>query len=178
MNSVLLVVRDRVKLRLRTALAAATALFCACGAGAYSVPGPSNDARAGDVTNDSLALRASAATVNERFYDFKVEIQATNRLDRPLKLMVPGGCPVILQVLTAAPPAGRVVWDSQYTAPCALSLVQVTINPGETKTFARGVARADILGDSLPAARYFVRGLLAIQPAAITVNAGEIMISK
>lgn len=162
----------------RAVQAAASAFFCACTAGPYSTPAPSHGIRAGDVTNDSLALRGSAAIVNEPFYDFKLEIETTNRLDRPLKLMVPGGCPVILQVLNGPPPSGRVVWDSQYATPCALSLVQVTINPREGKTFARGVTKADILGDSLPAARYFVRGLLDIRPTPIAVEAGEILISK
>jgi hypothetical protein len=61
---------------------------------------------------------------------------------------------------------------------CALSLVQARINPGESKTFGRGIRKVEILGDSLPPARYFIRGLLDIQPTAIVVDAGEVNISK
>jgi hypothetical protein len=62
--------------------------------------------------------------------------------------------------------------------PDALSLVEARINPDESKTFVRGVERAEILGDSLPPARYFIRGLLDIEPTAVVVDAGEITISK
>ena len=124
---------------------------------------------------------STVVVIREPYSDLRLEIKATNRLDRPVNLMVPGGCPVILQVLNGAPPSGRVLWDSRYARSsmgCALSLVQARINPDESKTFVRGVERAEILGDSLPPARYFIRGLLDIEPTAVVVDAGEITISK
>jgi hypothetical protein len=165
----------------RVAQATAVALCCACSSGPYSIPAPTAETRVGAVTNDSLALRATVVLIREPYSDLRLEIKATNRLDRPVNLMVPGGCPVILQVLNGAPPSGRVLWDSRYARSsmgCALSLVQARINPDESKTFVRGVERAEILGDSLPPARYFIRGLLDIEPTAVVVDAGEITISK
>jgi hypothetical protein len=170
-----------VKKSRRAAQATAVALCCACGSRPYSIPAPTADTRVGAVTNDSLVLRATVAVIKDPYSDLRLEIKATNRLDRPVNLMVPGGCPVILQVLNGAPPSGRVLWDSRYARSsmgCALSLVQARINPDESKTFVRGVERAEILGDSLPPARYFIRGLLDIEPTAVVVDAGEITISK
>lgn len=157
------------------------ALCLGCGMAATSVPAPKAEAVGREVRNDSLALRGTATMISENYTDMKLVIEVKNLLSRPINLMVPGGCPVILQLMNAAPPSGRVVWDSQYAPSslgCVLSLTHVRIGIGDSTRFGRGVTRAEVLGDSLPPGRYFVRGLLVIEPDRIGVEAGEIDIPK
>ena len=160
---------------------AATALCLACGSGPYLIPGPTADGVLGGVSNDSLSLRAALVVANEPYRLLRVEVTTQNKLDRPVMLFVPGGCPVILQLFSDPPPSGRQLWDSRgarSSRGCALSLVQVRIDAIQSKVFMREVDRSEVLGDSLPAGRYFVRAQLDIQPSAIIVDAGEVSLSK
>ena len=165
----------------RAGLTLLIALCSACGSGPYVIPAPASDTRAGDVTNDSLTLRAAVVSQNEPYNLMRVEVTALNKLNRPVFLQVPGGCPVAIQVLSAPPPTGQVVWDSHYARSslgCVLSVVQRRIDPGESKVFSREIARGDVLGDSLAAGRYYVRAMLDLDPRAISVDAGEVSLSK
>ena len=120
----------------------------ACGSGPYVIPGPTSEARVVGVSNDSLALRAAAVIDDKPYRLLRVEVTAQNKLDRAVMLFVPGGCPVILQVLTDAPPSGRRVWDSRdarSSRGCALSLEQVRIDPRQSKVFVREVERSEVL---------------------------------
>src|SRR3954471_6857948 len=144
-------------------LALAVVLCPACGSNPYLIHGPSGDVRTDDITNDSLALRGAVMVRNDPYRLMRVEITAINRLDRAVTLTVPGGCPVAFQVLTAAPPGGRIAWDSRYASSslgCVLSTVQIRIAPRESKVFVRELERAGVLGDSLVAGSYYVRAQL------------------
>jgi len=161
--------------------AALIASCFACGSGPYLMPGPTSDTRTAGLGNDSLALRAAAVIEDKPYRLLRVEVTAQNKLDRAVMLSVPGGCPVILQVLADAPPSGRQVWDSRdarSSKGCALSLVQVRIDPRQSKVFVREVERSEVLGDSLPPARYFLRAQLDITPSPIVIDAGSTMLSK
>lgn len=157
------------------------ALCLGCGIAATSVPSPKAKDVDREVKNDSLELRGTAGIIRENHTDLELIIEVKNLLSRPINLVVPGGCPVILQLLDAAPPSGRVVWDSQYAPSslgCVLSLIGVRLGVGDSTRFARGVTRTEVLGDSLPPGHYFVRGYLVIEPNRIAVQAGEINIPK
>jgi hypothetical protein len=160
---------------------AVIAVCLACGLGPSLIRGPTPDTRATGVSNDSLALQAAAVIEDKPYRLLRVEVTAQNKLDRAVMLSVPGGCPVIFQVLDDAPPSGRQVWnsrDARSSRGCALSLVQVRIDSRQSKVFVREVERSEVLGDSLPPARYFLRAQLDITPSPIVIDAGLAMLSK
>jgi len=156
-------------------------LCSACGAGPYSVPTSTSDAQIHEMRTDSLIFRAATYIRDEPRDIVQTEITVINSSQRLVTLLVPGGCPVILQLLTSAPPGGREVWDSRKARSsmgCALSLLVTPIEPGESRVFIRQVGKAEILGDSLPAGRYFVRSQLDLDPVPITLYAGELTLSR
>lgn len=154
---------------------------CACGAGLNSGPVPASERQSSEVRTDSLTFRARTILQSQQTEVVRTEVTATNSSDRVVSLLVPGGCPVIVQLLSSHPPNGRTVWDSQKSRSsmgCALSLVQVRIMPGESRVFVREVEKTEILGDSLPSRRYFFQAQLDLDPVPITLYAGELALSK
>jgi hypothetical protein len=157
------------------------ALYSACGTGPYFVPTPTSDAQSGEMRTDSLIFRAATHIRDEPRDIVQTEITVINSSQHLVTLLVPGGCPVIFQLLTSPPPGGREVWDSRKTRSsmgCALSLLVTRISRGESRVFVRQVEKAEILGDSLPPGRYFVRSQLDLDPVPITLYAGELTLSR
>jgi len=170
-----------MRTRARVIASLTLAAFCACGRGHYAVPTNATDTQEREIKTDSLTFRAAMLVGNQSPRIVRAEITVLNTGERPIALLVPGGCPVAFQLFKTPPSEGRQVWDSRRARSsmgCALSLVPASIDPGHSQVFGREDEIADVLGDSLPAARYYVRSLLRLDQDSITLYAGEVTLSK
>ena len=159
-------------------------LSWACGAQVVSSPGPSLNS---EIRTDSIVFRAAAVVLHGPAEMVRAEVTVSNRGPRASTLLVAGGCPVIFQLLTNPPPNARTVWDSRKARSsmgCAASLLRARIEPGESRVFVREAEKKEILGDSLPAGRYYVLSQLDLwsqldlTAVPVTLFAGELILSK
>ena len=135
-----------------------------------------------DINNRSLMAR----TVDDVTYiadtrvmeSFPVQLRSyvvvENRTSEEVSITMPDGCEVFLRAYRTADRSGEPAWDESRVAVCTLALQQITLAAGETIEFTGStISASQILGDSLPAGRYYFSALVRPDGQAVELEAGE-----
>jgi hypothetical protein len=169
-----------LKLAERWTAAASLAVLVACGApgsGEENRPGadagPPQRAAVGGVTYSAETRIAETAPVT---------VYATARVENTSstqqEVTFPDGCVVLLRAYRDASRTGAPAWDQQQGAVCTMMLVQVSLAPGESREFVASVRADEILGDSLPAGRYYFTAVLRPDGQRVEIAAGKAELAK
>jgi len=151
------------------------AALAACGPtgspGGGGQPNPDDELRRGTVegvtyTAETRIAETAPPTV---YATARVENTSSSRQD----ITFPDGCVVLLRAYRDAARAGAPAWDQQRDAMCTMQLVELSLAPGESREFLASARADQILGDSLPAGRYYFTAVLRPNGRVVEVPAGE-----
>ncbi|HEX7118039.1 MAG TPA: BsuPI-related putative proteinase inhibitor [Longimicrobiales bacterium] len=137
----------------------------------------------GDFTGpDSLRANRTVSGITYRadtrvMESFPVRLGPTvsvrNDSGTPRTIRFPDGCVVLLRVYTEPERTGQPAWDQARTVGCFQAIQEVDLAPGDTATLAGGtIGAAEILGDSLPAGRYYFTVVLRPDGQVLELAAG------
>jgi len=99
---------------------------------------------------------------------------ASLTIDEPVEIRFPDGCVVLLRAYRSEDRSGQPAWDPMRGSLfCTMILVEFTLSPGESREFQATASAPEILGDSLPAGRYFFTALLRPNGGTVEVPAGQ-----
>ena len=90
----------------------------------------------------------------------------------------PDGCVVLLRAYRGPARMGAPAWDQERGVACTMQLVELSLAPGESREFQTSVRADRILGDSLPAGRYYFTAVLRPDGRVVEVPAGEADLAK
>lgn len=169
-----------MKVAARWTAAVSLAALVACGApgtGEESRPGtgggPPQQATVGGVRYTAETRIAETAPVT---------VYATARVENTSStqqgVTFPDGCVVLLRAYRDPARTGAPAWDQQQGAVCTMMLVQLSLAPGESREFVAGARADEILGDSLPAGRYYFTAVLRPDGQRVEVAAGEAELAR
>lgn len=103
---------------------------------------------------DQLAFRGGV-DVQESFpVQLGFHLEAHNVSDQDVQLLT-DGCGLRARAYRTPARTGRPAWDSRPAGPCLALAASVTVAAGDTVRWMLDVSAAEVLGDSLPDARYF-----------------------
>ena len=121
-------------------------------------------------TGVTSPLAASAESI-------AVVVVVTNTGAESARATVSRDCPVLFQLRAASDSAGRIVWDGRQRI-CPARGRDITLGPGQSDTLRTSRSVRDVLGDSLPGARYFVSAVFDVDGATLTRKAGELVLRR
>jgi hypothetical protein len=144
------------------------------------------DAGAIDIVSPNAGLRLDATTeVREGRLRARVTVRNTNREAVRLEY---GACSVTLLAHTTAERVGKPLWNSRFRRDpngiayaCPSYLAVVTLNAGQSLSpgeFNPGFPISEVLGDSLPAGRYFLTAEVRLNWRLMSVPAGAVTIGR
>lgn len=130
--------------------------------------GPQRQVTVGGVTYSAVTRIAETAPVT-----VYATARAKNTSSGRQEVTFPDGCVVLLRAYRDAARTGAPAWDQQRGVACTMQLVTMSLAPGETREFLARATADQILGDSLPAGRYYFTALLRPDGQAVEVPAGD-----
>ena len=148
-------------------------------------PGPTGDVESGPAARPQQQMTVEGVTYTAEvriaetapptvYATARVENRSSSRQD----ITFPDGCVVLLRAYRDAARTGAPAWDQQQGAICTMQLVVLDLAPGESREFQASVRADEILGDSLPAGRYYFTALLRPNGRVVEVSAGEAELSR
>jgi hypothetical protein len=157
-------------------LALALALgAAACGRDPGRAPGP---ALAGSVEHDGIRYAAETLVLESFPVQLRTVVTVTNVGTAERTLEMPGGCPVLLRAYAASADGGAPAWDQARDIVCTLQLMILRLGPGESRPITGGAAAGDVLGDSLPNARYRLVAVVFPDQRTLEIPAGEAELAR
>lgn len=150
---------------------AVVALLAACTTGGTPV---SVESRLEDRTVGGVAYRAETLVLESFPVQLRPQVRMRNETGDDVTVTFPDGCLVYLRAYRDASRTGKPAWDQAAVLGCTAALAPVSLAAGDS-TILRGpaVSAAEILGDSLPAARYFFTAVLRPESQEVELAAGE-----
>jgi hypothetical protein len=121
---------------------------------------------------DGVFYRVSELLIAESFpVQVGVTVELRNVSSTPRTVVFPDGCVVLMR---AYGEGGDLAWDMGADRVCTDALVEVSLDPGETREFQTGlVSAAEILGGGLAPGEYLITAYL--RPAGtVEVEAGRV----
>jgi len=155
--------------------AAAFVLLASIVAGCRStaVPADSRGQQGGDTTG-GVRYEADLLIMESFPVQLRARVSATNATAGPVTITLPDGCSVLLRAYRDAARSGEPAWDETGTVVCTQAIQQIPVAAGETTWLeGRTIGAAEILGDSLPAGRYYFTALVRPDGQRIELEAGE-----
>lgn len=150
------------------ALAAGAQAACT-GAREPVQPDPASEVR----VFESVEYRAETQVMESFPVQLRTRATVTNRAGRTAEVVFPDGCVVLLRAYRSPERSGPPAWDQAGAVGCTMALVEVALAPGEAREFSTGASARDILGDSLPDARYYFTAVLRPGGTEVEVAAGD-----
>lgn len=164
-------------MRIRGAWAATLWL---AGIAACSGPGPVGDGGPGpggmaqrQVTVEGVMYTAETRIAETAPPTVYATARAENTSSSRQEVTFPDGCVVLLRAYRDAARTGAPAWDQQQGVMCTMQLVELSLAPGESREFLASARADQILGDSLPAGRYYFTAVLRPNGRVVEVPAGE-----
>ncbi|MDX1623788.1 MAG: BsuPI-related putative proteinase inhibitor [Gemmatimonadota bacterium] len=100
-------------------------------------------------------------------------VTITNTTDERVEVTFPDGCVVLLRAYR--PEGSEPVWDQASEVACTMALVDLALEPGESREFGSPAASAaDVLGDDLPDGTYRVAVYLRPGGEELEIFAGTV----
>jgi hypothetical protein len=126
------------------------------------------------VVAEGVAYDAELRVLESYPARLQAQVRLTNTSDEPVEIRFPDGCVVLLRAYRSEDRSGQPAWDPMRGSLfCTMILVEFTLSPGESREFQATASAPEILGDSLPAGRYFFTALLRPNGRAVEVPAGQ-----
>lgn len=122
---------------------------------------------------DGIAYRAETRVMESHPVQLHTTATVTNTTQQAREIEFPDGCTVLIRAYRTAERSGAPAWDQQRVAVCTMAIQIVRLAPGESREFGMHAGAAEILGDSLPAGRYYLTALLRPDGDRVEVPAGE-----
>lgn len=122
-------------------------------------------------TPNGLEYRADTRILESFPVQLHTTVSITNTTAAPVSFTLPDGCTVLLRAYRSAD-ATTPAFDQLKVAICTLALMEATLAPGETSRFEGRTDAREILGDSLPAGRYWLRAIVRPDGGLVEVESG------
>lgn len=149
-------------------------MACTAGSEFTSPEGPSTYRTAAGV-----AYRAETAVLESFPVQLRPAVTIRNDGDAERTVRFPDGCIALLRVYRDASRTGNPAWDQARTVGCFQAVQEFTVAPGDSTIIGRGtIGAAEILGDSLPAGRYYFTVVLRPDWQTLELDAGEADLAK
>lgn len=122
---------------------------------------------------DGVTYAAETAILETFPVQLRTRVTLTNRGTARQQVELPGGCTVLLRAYRSADRSGSPAWDQSRQAVCTMQLLLLDLEPGESAEFQGRADAREILGDSLPAGRYYLTAVLRPNGKEVELAAGE-----
>lgn len=130
------------------------------------------------IVRDDFAFQAGTLIMESFPVQLRTVVRAKNETSRPVDLVFPNGCKVLVRVYRDAARAS-LAYDMARVMGCTMAIEQVHVGGGETKEFnAPTISAATILGDSLPKGTYYFSAVLHANGNRIELDAGSAPLAK
>ncbi len=106
-------------------------------------------------------------------------VTVENRTSDEVTITLPDGCAVLLRAYRTADRTGDPAWDESRAVACTMALQEIVLAPGAAKELTGStISAAHILGDSLPAGRYYLTAVVRPNGQLVEMEAGEADLAK
>lgn len=123
---------------------------------------------------DGLTYQAQMTVETQVPTSIRVSVKVTNSTERPIRVELPGGCPVLVRAYRNESRSGAAVWDQGGIIVCQAWLLLADFASRESRSFATVVGASEILGDSLTAGRrYYFTAVVRPNRRTLELAAGE-----
>lgn len=170
-----------MRVAFRAGASALLALAAACTGG--PAPGNPADDAASDVaqpavrTPNGLEYHADTRILESYPVQLHTTVSITNTTTAPVSITMPDGCTVLLRAYRSAT-ATTPAFDQLKVAICTMALMEATLAPGETSRFEGRTDAGEILGDSLPNGKYWLRAVVRPDGGLVEVGVGEVELGR
>jgi hypothetical protein len=122
---------------------------------------------------DGLTYRAETHVMADRPTQLHVQATVTNTATSERRVEFPDGCVVLLRAYRNAERSGAPSWDQRNAVACTMAIQVARIAPGRSESFETTASAPEILGDSLPAGRYYFTAYFRPAGQEVEVLAGD-----
>lgn len=130
-------------------------------------------------TVEGVEYRAYTAVLESFPVQLRPEVTVRNEGGDERTIRFPDGCVVLLRVYRDESRTGNPAWDQERTVGCFQAVQEITLAAGDSTVIRRGtISAAEILGDSLPAGRYYFSVVLRPDWQSLELAAGEADLAK
>ncbi|HEX6938757.1 MAG TPA: hypothetical protein VF158_05050 [Longimicrobiales bacterium] len=130
-------------------------------------------------TVSGIAYRAETRVMESFPVQLRPVVSVRNASGAARTIRFPDGCVVLLRAYRDPSRTGTPAWDQARTVGCFQAVQEVFLAAGDTTTLGAGtIGAAEILGDSLPAGRYYFTVVIRPEWQHLELAAGEADLAK
>ncbi|HEY8165007.1 MAG TPA: hypothetical protein VIF83_05565 [Gemmatimonadaceae bacterium] len=121
---------------------------------------------------EALTYSASTRVIVAAPTRFETGVTLTNPTSTAVTVRI--GCGPFIVVYATSARSGTPVYDSGANTVCTANVVDVTLQPGGTKTYTATATTTNILGASGAVGTYYITAVMPVGAATVVLPAGQV----